>query len=91
MNKNNTKAIIVGIISDQNFSELLSFIVILVLIKLFFNHNSVSESFSGRKTISLLIFFISQVFISAQLIIAIALFQSINISLYNQLEYFCSN
>jgi hypothetical protein len=91
MNKNKTKAIIVGIISDQNSSELLSFTVTIVLLLGFFNHNSSRESFFGSITISLLVFVIDQALVSHHLIVAIALFQSINISLYLEFEYFSSN
>ncbi|MBT3726463.1 hypothetical protein HOG21_01880 [bacterium] len=77
---------IVGIISDQNSSLLLSFILTFVLISLFFSQRSFSESFLGSITTSLFIFFIHLFSITPQLIVAKALFQSINISLYNHFE-----
>ncbi|MDR1944934.1 MAG: hypothetical protein LBQ59_02335 [Candidatus Peribacteria bacterium] len=54
--KISAKAIIVGNISDQNSSLVLSFIEILVSISGFFSHKSVKESFFGNITISLTIF-----------------------------------
>jgi hypothetical protein len=54
--KISAKAIIVGNISDQNSSLVLSFIEILVIISEFFNHNSAKESFFGNITTSLTIF-----------------------------------
>jgi hypothetical protein len=53
---NNTNAIIVGSISLQNSSLVLSFTRMAVFISGFFNHNSLRESFFGSITISLSIF-----------------------------------
>jgi hypothetical protein len=88
---NNIKAIIVGIISLQNSSLVLSFIDIGVIILEFFRPNSFNESFLGKITISLCIF-VNQFSITlVQLRVAIALFQSITIFSYAQLRYFVSN
>jgi hypothetical protein len=50
------KVMIVGSISDQNSSLVLSFIEILVSISGFFSHKSAKESFFGNMTTSLTIF-----------------------------------
>jgi hypothetical protein len=57
----------------------------------FFNHNSVSESVAGRIIISLLIISNQSSNTFAQESVAIALFQSIKISLYAQELNFCSS
>jgi hypothetical protein len=51
--KNSTNPIMVGSICAQNLLDLLSFIRIFVSISGFFSQRSTSESFAGRKTISL--------------------------------------
>jgi len=86
--KNNIKAIIVGSISDQNLLEVLSFMLIFVEILLFFNQRSIKESFLGRIIISLGTFVIHLSSTVFQDRVAIALFQSINISLYSPELYF---
>ncbi len=83
--KNNTNAIIVGNISHQNSSLVLSFIETFVITLGFFNHNSLSESFFGNTTISLFIFSTQFLFIVSHDRVAIALFQSIIISVYSHL------
>jgi hypothetical protein len=83
---NNTKAIIVGIKSLQNFSLVLSFIDMSVFISGFLSHNSLSESFLGRKTIFLVIFLNQSSIIVDQLKVAMALFQSITIFEYSQVK-----
>jgi hypothetical protein len=81
----------VGVISLQNSSLVLSFIEIAVFIFGFFNPKSLRESFFGKITISLFIL-VNQFSITfAQLKVAMALFPSIKISLYNHSEYFFSN
>jgi hypothetical protein len=81
-------AIIVGSISAQKAELVLSFTKIFVSISGFLNHKSFSESLFGKIIISLSIHQDSNVF---QLNVAIALFQSIKISEYNQSIYFSSN
>jgi hypothetical protein len=78
--KNNTKARIVGNISFQNSSEVLSFTEISVFIFGFFNQRSLSESVVGRIAISLCIFLIPFSSIFSPLRVAIALFPSMSIS-----------
>jgi hypothetical protein len=89
--KNKTKAIIVGNISDQNCSEVLSLTLIKVFISGFFKPRSFNESLFGKITISLGIFSIPLSYTTSQEAVAIALFQSINISLYFQFLKFLSN
>jgi hypothetical protein len=82
---------IVGSISAQNFSEVLSFTIIFVSISGFFSPKSFKESFSGRITISLGIFVIQFSYTTSHEAVAIALFQSMIISLYFQASKFLSN
>jgi hypothetical protein len=80
--KNNTKAIIVGSISDQNLSLELSFTITFVAILELLSHKSFRESVAGNIIISLLIFRIQLLSFSVtHESVAIALFQSISISL----------
>jgi len=88
---NNTNVIIVGSISAQNSSLVLSFIIIAVSISGLLSHNSFNESFLGRVIISLGIFVIFHSITDFQLSVAIALCQSISTSEYNHSEKFFSN
>jgi len=85
--KNNHIINSVGKNSAQNSSFVLSFTKIDVFISGFFNPKSFIESFFGKIIISLLIFEPS----IPQLNVAIALFQSISISLYCQSKKLDSN
>ncbi|NCB13730.1 MAG: hypothetical protein EOM78_19150 [Erysipelotrichia bacterium] len=89
--KNNINPIIVGNISHQNLSHELSFISIFVQISGFLSHKSFKESVCGKITISLLIFSTQFSTTFAQDSVAIALFQSIKISVYaHELNFFSS-
>ncbi|NCB14269.1 MAG: hypothetical protein EOM78_22020 [Erysipelotrichia bacterium] len=89
--KNNTKPMIVGNISDQNLSFELSLTIIFVGTFGFFSHNSVRESVAGNIMISLFIFSTQLTNCLAHDKVAIALFQSIKISLYEPELNFCSS
>jgi len=90
---------IVGIISDQNFAELLSLTSIIVSISGFFNPKSFIESLLGRMIISLLVFIIqftvsvslhfSSTEFQVPLYVAKALFSSIKtLSYFPSLKFF---
>ncbi|MDF1682714.1 MAG: hypothetical protein P1U46_03140 [Patescibacteria group bacterium] len=87
-------SIIIIIVGNNSFhisSPVLSFIEILVSIPSLFNPKSFIESFFGNMTIFLSTFSIPFSITLDPDNVAIALFQSISISLYTQLKYFCSN
>jgi hypothetical protein len=89
--KNRTNAKIVGSISAQNCSDVLSFTFIIVFMFGSFNPKSFNESLFGKITISLGIFSIQFSNTTSQEAVAIALFQSITISLYFQVLKFLSS
>jgi hypothetical protein len=99
--QNRTIVNIVGIISDQNFAELLSLTSMIVSILGFFNPKSFIESLLGNIIISLLVFMIqftvsvSLHFLSTELqvplYVAKALFSSISTLLYFPSLKFFSN